>query len=152
MNIFSKPLLPQRGRIDFSFLCGTSSLFTSDTAQILSQISTYICLLLIHRFKKLRSWIMVIVSSSPITSWQRDGEKDGKSDRLYFLGLQNHGGLYSHEIKRCLLLGSKAMTNLDSMLKSRDTTLLAKVCMVKALVVPGVMDGCDSWTTKKAEC
>ena len=59
---------------------------------------------------------------------------------------------YSHEIKRCFLLGRKAMTNLDSILKSRDITLPAKVCLVKAMVFPVVMYGCESWTTKKVEC
>ena len=73
----------------------------------------------------------------------------GNSDRLYFLGLQNH---YSHEIKRCLLLGRKAMRNLDSILKSRDITLLTKVFLVKAMAFPVVMYGCESWTIRKAEC
>ena len=70
------------------------------------------------------------------------------SDRLYFFGLQNH---CSHEIKRHLLLGRKAMTNLDSILKSRDITLPTEVCLVKAMVFPVVMYGCESWTIKKAE-
>ena len=75
------------------------------------------------------------------------------SDRLYFPGVQNHCRCdCSHEIKRRLLLGRKAMTNLDSVLKSRDITLLTKVCLVKALVFPIVMYGCESWTIKKAEC
>ena len=74
------------------------------------------------------------------------------SDRLYFLGLQNHWRCdYSHEIKRCLLLGRKVMTNLDSILKSRGITLPAKVCLVRVLVFPVVMYGCESWTIKKAE-
>ena len=74
---------------------------------------------------------------------------NGNNDRLYFLGLQNH---CSHEINRCLLLGRKAMTNLDSILESRDITFLTKVCLVKAMVFPVVMCGCESWTIKKAEC
>ena len=74
---------------------------------------------------------------------------NGNSDKFYFGGLQNH---YSREIKRCLLLGRKAMTNLDSILKSRDITLLTKVYLVKAMVFPVVMYGCESWTIKKAEC
>ena len=82
--------------------------------------------------------------------------KNGNSDRLYFLGLQNHCGWrlqpWSHEIKRCLLLGRRAMTNLDSVLKSRDTTLPTKVCIVKAMVFPVVMDRYESWITKAAEC
>ena len=69
------------------------------------------------------------------------------SDRLYFLGLQNHcRWYYSHEIKRCLLLGRKTMTNLDSILKSRDITLLTKAHLVKAMIFPVVMYGCESWT------
>ena len=76
----------------------------------------------------------------------------GSSDRLYFRGLQNHySGDCSHEIKRCLLLGGKVMTNLDSILKSRDITLPTNVHLVKAMVFPVVMYGCDSWTIKKAE-
>ena len=74
------------------------------------------------------------------------------SDRLYFLGLQNHcDGDCTHEIERCLLFGRKAMTNLDIILKSRDITLLTKIHLVKALVFPVVMYGCESWTIKKAE-
>ena len=74
--------------------------------------------------------------------------KHVNSDRLYFGGLQNH---CSHEIKRHLLLGRKVMTNLDCLLKSRDITLLTKVHLVKAMVFPVVMYGCESWTIKKAE-
>ena len=73
----------------------------------------------------------------------------GNSVRLYFLGLQNHG---SHEIKRCLILGRQVMTNLDSIFKSRDNTLPSTVRLVKAMVFPVVMYGCESWTVKKAEC
>ena len=77
---------------------------------------------------------------------------NGNSDRLYFLGLQiTADGDYSHEIKRCLLLGRKAMTKLDSMLKSRDITLLTKVSPIKAVVFPVVMYGYENWTIKKAE-
>ena len=77
---------------------------------------------------------------------------NGNSDRLYFWGLQNHcRWCWSHEIKRRLLLGRKVMTNLDSIFKSRDITLLTKVCLVKAMVFPVVMYGCKSWTVKKAE-
>ena len=75
---------------------------------------------------------------------------NGNSDRIHFLRLQD--GDCSHEIKRHLLLGRKAMTNLDSILKSRDITLLTKVHLVKAMVFPVVMYGCESWTMKKAEC
>ena len=80
-----------------------------------------------------------IMEFGPIISWQIDGEKTGNSDRLCFLGLQNYSIDYSHEIKRHLLLGRKAMANLDSVLKSRDITLLTKVCIVKAMVFPVVM-------------
>ena len=75
----------------------------------------------------------------------------GNSDRLYFLGLQNHCSECSHEIKRNLFLGRKAMINLDSILKSRDITLLTKVGLVKAMAFPVVMYGCKVWTIKKTE-
>ena len=92
-----------------------------------------------------------IIESSPITSWQIDGGNNGNSDRLYFLGskITVHNDC-SFEIKRCLLLGRKAMTNLNCILKGRDITLLTKVHLVKALVFPVVMYGCESWTIKKA--
>ena len=90
-----------------------------------------------------------IMASSPITSWEIDGET--MSDFIFW-GLKiTADGDCSHEIKRCLLLGMKVMTNLDSILKSRDVTLLTKVCLVKAMVFPVVMYGCESWTVKKAE-
>ena len=80
------------------------------------------------------------------------GNRWGNSDRLYFLGSKiTADGDCSHEIKRCLLLGRKVMTNLGSILKSRDTTLPTKVRLVKAMVFPVVTDGCESWTVKKAE-
>ena len=79
--------------------------------------------------------------------------KSGNSDRFSFLGLQNHcSGDFSYEIKKPLLLGRKAMTNLDSILKSRDITLPTKICLVKAIVFPVVVYGCANWTIKKAEC
>ena len=94
---------------------------------------------------------MKIMASSPITSWQIDGETM-ETMTFYFGGLQNHAdGDSSLEIKRCLLLGRKAMTNLDSTLKSRDITLLTQVRLVKAMVFPVVMYGCESWIIKKAE-
>ena len=95
---------------------------------------------------------MKIMASGPITSWQIDGETmETVTD--YFLGLQNHCiGDYSQEIKRYLLLRRKVKTNLDSILKSRDITLPTKVCLVKAMVFPVVMYGCESWTIKKVEC
>ena len=93
-----------------------------------------------------------IMASSPITSWQIDGETVETVADFIFLGWKiTTDGDCSHEIKRCLLLGRKAMTNLDSIFKSRDITLLTKVCPVKAMVFPVVMYGCESWTVKKAE-
>ena len=94
------------------------------------------------------------MASSPITSWQIDGEIM-ETVRDFILGgskITADGGDCSHEIKRCLLLGRKGMTNLDSILKSRDITLLTKVHIVKAMVFLVVMYGCESWTIKKAEC
>ena len=89
------------------------------------------------------------MASGPITSWQIDGET---METVNILGFKiTADGDCSHEIKRCLLLGRKAMTNLDSILKSRDITLPAKVRLVKAMVFPVVMYGCESWTVKKAE-
>ena len=92
------------------------------------------------------------MASGPITSWQIDGEKMETVTDFIFLGSKIiAGGDCSHEIKRCLLLGRKAMTNLDSILKSRGITLPTKVHLVKAMVFPVVMYGCESWTIKKAE-
>ena len=91
-----------------------------------------------------------IVASSPITSWQIDGET--VADFIFLGSKITADGDCSHEIKRCLLLGRKVMTNLDSILKSRDITLSTKVRLVKAMVFPVVMYGCESWTVKKAEC
>ena len=89
----------------------------------------------------------------PITSWQIYGETMETMRYFIFLGSKiTPDGDYSHETKRCLLLGRKAMTNLDSILKSRDITLLTKVCRVKAMAFPVVMYGCESQTIKKAEC
>ena len=94
-----------------------------------------------------------IMASSPITSWQTDGETVERVTDFILGGSKiTADGDCNHEIKRCLLLGRKAMTNLDSILKSRDITLLTKVPMVKAMVFPVVMYQCESWTVKKAEC
>ena len=91
--------------------------------------------------------------SGPITLWQIDGETMETVRDFIFLGSNiTADGDCSREIKRCFLLGRKAMTNLDGILKSRDITLPTKVCLVKALVFPVVMYGCESWTIKKAEC
>ena len=93
-----------------------------------------------------------IMASGPITSWQTDGETMDTVTDFIFLGSKiTADGVCSHEIKRHLLLGRKAMTNVDSMLKSRDITLPTKVCLVKAMVFPVVMYRCESWTVKKAE-
>ena len=90
--------------------------------------------------------------SSPITSWEIDGETVETVSDFIFLGSKiTANSDCSHEIKRHSLFGRKAMTNLDSILKSRDVTLPAKVCLVKAMVFPVVMYGCESWTVKKAE-
>ena len=93
-----------------------------------------------------------IMASHTITLWQTVGGNNGNSDRLYFFGSKiTEDGDCRHEIKRHLLLGRKAVTNLDSVLKSRDITLQTKVLLVKAMVFPIVMYGCESWTIKKAD-
>ena len=93
------------------------------------------------------------MASGPITSWQIEGGKVEAVTEFIFLGSEiTADGDGSHEIKRHLLLGRKAMTNLDSILKSRDITLPTKICIIKAMVFPVVMYGCESWTRKKAEC
>ena len=94
-----------------------------------------------------------IMASGSITSWEIGGETVETVDDFIFLGSKiTADGDCSHEIKRHLLLGRKVITNLDSILKSRDTTLPTKVHLVKAMVFPVVMYGCESWTVKKAEC
>ena len=93
-----------------------------------------------------------IIASSPITSWQIEWEKvEVVTDFLFLCSKITADGDCSHEIRRHLLLGRKAMANLDSVLKSRDITLLTKVCTVKAMVFPVVIYGCESWTIKKVE-
>ena len=92
------------------------------------------------------------MASGPITSWEIDGETmETVSDFIFLDSKITADGDCSHEIKRCLLLGRKVITNLDSILKSRDITLSAKVHLVKAMVFPVIMYGCVSWTIKKAE-
>ena len=92
------------------------------------------------------------MASSPITSWEIHGETVETVSDFIFMGSKiTVDGDCSHDIKRCLLLGRKVMTNVDSILKSRDITWLTKVCLVKALVFPVVMYGCESWAIKKAE-
>ena len=94
-----------------------------------------------------------IMASGPITSWQIDGETVETVSNFLFLGSKiTADGDWSHEIKRRLLRGRKVMTNLDSILKIRDITLPTQVCLVKAMVFPVVMYGCERWTVKKAEC
>ena len=94
-----------------------------------------------------------IMASGPITSWELDGETvETVSDFLFWGSQIAADGDCSHEIKRCLLLGRKIITNLDSIFKSRDIPLPTKVRLVKAMVFPVVMYGCESWTVKKAEC
>ena len=94
-----------------------------------------------------------IIASGPITSWEMDGETMETVTDFIFLGSKiTADGDCSHEIKRCLLLGRKVVTNLDSILKSRDIILPTKVCLVKAMVFLGVVYGCESWTVKKTEC
>ena len=94
-----------------------------------------------------------IMASGPITSWEIDGETvETVSDFIFLVSKITIDGDCSHEIKRRLLLGRKVMTNLESILKSRDITLTTKVRLVKAIVFPVVMYGCESWTVKKAEC
>ena len=100
------------------------------------------------RFQKTK-----IMASGPIPSWEIDGETVKTVSDFIFLGSKiTADGDCSHEIKRCLLLARKVMTNLDSILKSRDITLPTKVHLVKAMVFPVVMYGCESWTGKKAKC
>ena len=94
-----------------------------------------------------------IMASGPITSWQIDGETmETVADCILGGSKITADGDCSHEIRRCLLLGRKVMTNLDSILKSRDITLPTKVCLVKAMAFPVVIYGCERWTIKKAEC
>ena len=93
------------------------------------------------------------MTSGPIISWQIDEEKvETVTDFIFLVSKITDNGDCSHDIKRHLLLGRKAIPNVDSMLKSRDITLPTKLCLVKAMVFPVVMYGCESWTVKKAEC
>ena len=102
---------------------------------------------------KLNIQKMKIMASGPITSWEIDGETmEIVADLIFWGSKVTVDGDCSHEIKRRLLLGRKVMTSLDSILKSRDITLPTKVCLVKAMIFPVVMYGCESWTVKKAEC
>ena len=102
---------------------------------------------------KLNIQKMKIMASGPIPSWEIDGETvETVSDFISWSSKITADDDCSHEIKRCLLLGRKVMTNLDSIFKSRDITLLTKVHLVKVMVFPVVMDGCEGWTVKKAEC
>ena len=101
---------------------------------------------------KLNNQKTKIMASGPITSWEIDGETvETRADFIFLVSKITADGDYSHEIKRCLLLGRKAMTNLGSILKSRDMTTPTKVHLVKAVVFPVVMYGCQSWPVKKAD-
>ena len=101
---------------------------------------------------KLNIQKMKIMTSKPITSWQIDGEQiETVTEFIFLVSKITTDGDCSHEIKRCLLLGRKAMTNLDSILQSRDITLPRKVLLVKAMVFPVVMCGCERWTRQKAD-
>ena len=103
--------------------------------------------------RKLSIQKMNIMASNTFTLWQIDGETvETVSDFIFGGSKITADGNHSHKIKRCLLLERKALTNLDSMLKSRDITLPTKVCLVRIMVFPVVTCGCDSWTIKKAEC
>ena len=94
-----------------------------------------------------------IIASGPITSWEIDGETgETVADFIFWGSKVTADGDCSHEIKRRLLLGRKVMTNLDSIFKSRDITLPTKVCLIRAMVFPVVMYGCETWSIKKAEC
>ena len=99
---------------------------------------------------KLNIQKMKIMASGPITSWEIDGET--VSDFIFLGSKITADGDCSHEIKRCLLLGRKVMSNLDGIFKGRDITLPTKVCLVKAMIFPVVMYGCESWTVKNTEC
>ena len=102
---------------------------------------------------KLNIQEMKIMASGPITSWETDRETMGTVSDFIFLGSKiTADGDCSHEIKRHFFLGRKVMTNLDSIFKSRDVSLPTKVCLIKAMVFPVVMYGCESWTVKKVEC
>ena len=123
----------------------------------LSEWKLFICMGLIKEDSE-KSWLKLniqkikIMASSPITSWQIDWEKvEVVTDFILGGSKITVDGDCSHKIKRCLLFGKKAMTNLDNILKSKDITFLTKVCIVKAMVFTVVMYGCKSWTIKKAE-
>ena len=135
-----------------------SNLRYADDTILMSESKKELKSLLIKVKGEWKSWL----KTQPSENWDHDiwshhfmanrWENNGSSDRLYFLGLQNHLSIdCSHKIKRCLLLGRKVMTKLDSILTIRDITLPTKVHLVKAMVFPVVMYGCESWTTKKAE-
>ena len=140
--------------VQFSSLESTDTLKTLDDTDI--KLPSFNCLQVKEESEKVGLKLNIqktkIMASSPITSWETDGEKVKTMADFIFLGSKiTADGDCSHEIKRCLLLGRKVMTNLDNILKSRDITLPTKVHLVKAMVFPLVMYGCESWTVKKAE-
>ena len=132
--------------------------YTYDTSPIAESKEELKSLLMMMKEKSEKAHLKLniqktkIMASSPITSWQIEGKKMETATDFMFLGSKITEDLdYSHGIKRRLLFGRKVMTNLDNVLKSRDTTLLTKVCIVKAMVFPVVMYRCESWTIRKAE-
>ena len=134
IRLFGTPWTAAQQAILFLFISWSSPKFMSIESVMLSNL------------------LIVCRPSSPITSWQIDGETVETLRDFIFLGSKiTADGDCSHEIKRHLLLGRKAMTNLDSILKSRDSTLLTKICLVKAIIFPIVTYGCESWIIKKAE-
>ena len=141
--------------VQFSSLESTDTLKTLDDTDI--KLPSFNCLQVKEESEKVGLKLNIqktkIMASGPITSWEINGETvETVSDFILGGSKITADGYCSHEIKRCLLLGRKVMTNLDNILKSRDITLPTKVHLVKAMVFPVVMYGCESWTIKKAEC
>ena len=136
----------------FPFICWEESLFFFVVVQSLKSLLMKVKEESERVGLKLNIQKTKIMASGPITSWQIDGEIMETVTDFIFLGSKiTADGDCSHGIKRRLLLGRKAVTNLDSILKSRDITLPTKLCLVKAVVFPGVMYGCESWTIRKTE-
>ena len=132
---------------DYTGLC-----YQNDVSAFSNTLSRFVIALMGFNIKQQQQQQQNPRSWHPVTSWQIDGETVETVTEFIFLGskITSDGG-WSHSIKRCLLLGRKAMTNLDSILKSKAITLPTKVCIVKAVVFPVVMYGCETWTIKKAE-
>ena len=129
------------------------SFYVCACVQYLSHVQLFVTPWTVAHLAPLSMGFLYIVGSGPITSWEIDGETvETVSDFILGGSKITADGDCSHEIKRCLLLGRKVMTNLHSILKSRDITLSTKVHVVKAMAFPVVMYGCESWTIKKAKC